>query len=212
LTKKDQKDIANYIKDAIIHGKWKQGERIVETQLCREIKVGRSKVRIALKQLEQEGFIEIIPNSGAVVKKLSQRDMAQIFDIMGALEGLAARVATPVMGKETIDQIEERMVNMEENQDNKFLLFQNNLDFHNLLSSSNNNPWLIDFMTNMRKQTHRMSLQSFHTGGQIKATIKEHRAIVNAIKERKPQRVENLIRKHYQGAKDRLIRFMNASL
>ncbi len=212
MAKKDQEAIVKKIKDAIIRGKWTQGERIVEAQLCRELDVGRSKVRDALRQLDQDGFIDLIPNTGAVVRKLSQRDIAQIYDMMGTLEGLAARVATPMMPEETIAKLEELMTEMEENRENKFQLWQNNFAFHNLLSSSSNNPWLINFMTNIRAQTHRMSLQSFYPEEQVKATLKEHRAIVKAIKERKPQRVESLIRKHYHDAKSRLIRFMNDSL
>jgi DNA-binding GntR family transcriptional regulator len=212
LAKKDKEDIVKNIKDAIIRGKWKQGERIVETRLCRELDVGRSKIREALRQLEQDGFLDIIPNTGAVVRELSQRDIAQIYDMMGTLEGLAARVATPMMPEETIAKLEELTTQMEQNKENKFLLWQNNFAFHNLLSSSSDNSWLIHFMTNIRAQTHRMSLQSFYPEEQVRATLREHRAIVKAIKEQKPQRVENLIRKHYHDAKNRLIRFMNSSL
>jgi DNA-binding GntR family transcriptional regulator len=212
LAKKGTNEIVKYIKDGIIRGKWKQHERIIEAQLCRDLDVGRSKAREALRQLERDAFIDIIPNSGAVVKELSQRDIAQIYDMMGVLEGLAARVATPTMSDELIDELEALESEMEDNSENQFLMWKRNFRFHQILSSSSGNQLLINFMLNIRERTHRMSLQSFYSPEQVRASFREHRGIIKAIKDRKPQKVENLIRKHYHDAKTRLIRFMNASL
>jgi DNA-binding GntR family transcriptional regulator len=212
LTAKRKEEIGAHIKDAIIRGRWKSGERVVEARLCRELGESRSRVRDALRQVAQDGFIDLIPNTGALVKDLSQREIAQIYDLMGALEGLAARVATPTMPDELIDELDALTSEMEDNRLDKFLLWQRNFKFHQLISSSSKNHLLINFMANIRSQTHRMSLQSFYPEEQVRATLREHRAIVNAIRDRKPLRVENIIRKHYQDAKNRLIRFMNSSL
>lgn len=212
MSSKTKEEIVEYVKNAIIRGKLEQGQRIVETHLCKELGEGRSKVREALRQLEQEGFIDIIPHTGAVVRELSQRDIAQIYDLMGTLEGLAARVATPTMPEEIIAQLDGLIAEMEENRENKFMLWKQNFTFHNILSDASKNPWLINFMANIRAQTHRMSLQSFYLEEQVRATLREHRAIVKAIKDRKPLKVENLIRKHYHEAKNRLLRSMNISL
>jgi len=208
----EKDEIVKYVKDAIIRGKLGPGQRIVEMQLCRDLDVGRGKVREALKQLEQEGFLEIIPNAGAIVKKLSQKDIAQIYDLMAVLEGLSMRIATPIISEEDIAKIEDFVVRMEENRENKFLLSHYNLEFHNLLTKLGGNPRLINFMNNIRAQTQRMRLQTFYNEEQVRASLREHRAILKAIKERKPQRVENLIRKHFLDAKDRLIKFINSTL
>lgn len=199
-------EIIQHIKDSIIRGHMEPGQRIVELQLCRELGVYRGKVRAALRHLEQEGFVEIIPHTGAVVKELSQKDIVQIYDIMGVLEGLSMRIATPMISKETIDQIESLVVKMEENRDDKFLLSQYNYEYHRLLTDLGGNDRLSQFMENIRLQTHRMRLQSFYSEEQVEASLQEHREILNAIKDRQPERVEELIRKHYQDAKERLIR------
>lgn len=212
MSPKAKQDIVEQIKDAIIRGKWKSGERIVEAQLCRDLGEGRSRIREALRHVAQDGFIDLIPNTGAVVKDLSQREIAQIYDLMGTLEGLAARVATPTMPEELIGELDALTFEMEENRADKFLLWQRNFKFHQLISNSSKNQLLINFMANIRSQTHRMSLQSFYPEEQVRATLREHRAIVKAIRDRKPQRVENIIRKHYHDAKNRLVRFMNSSL
>jgi DNA-binding GntR family transcriptional regulator len=147
-----------------------------------------------------------------VVKELSQKDIAQIYDIMGVLEGLAVRIATPVIADEDIAKIEDLVVQMEENKDNKFLLSHYNLEFHNLLTRFGGNYRLINFMENIRAQTYRMRLQTFYNEEQVRASLREHRAILKAIQERRPQRAENLVRKHFLDAKDRLIKFINSTL
>ena len=208
----EKEEIAKYIKDAIIRGKLEPGQRVVEAKLCRALNVGRGKVRESLRQLEQEGFIDIIPHSGAVIKEVSQKDISQIYDIMSVLEGLSIRIATPVISDDDIGQIEDLVTKMEENRDNKFILSHYNSEFHRVLTELGGNTRLIAFMENIRAQTHRMRLQTFYNEDQVKASLREHRAILQAIKERKPQRVENLIRKHYLDAKDRLIKYTYRTL
>jgi DNA-binding GntR family transcriptional regulator len=208
-----QKDkVAKHVKEAIIKGNLEPGQRIVEASLCNQYNVGRSKVRDALKQLEQEGYIEITPNVGAVVKEISQKDVAQIYDLMSVLEGLSMRIATLNLTDEQITKLEEINTKMEENEKNKFLLSQYNYEFHVLLTKFGGNSRLIAFMDNIRSQTYQMRLKTFYNEEQVQATLKEHRAIIKAIKERKPQHVENLIRNHYIDAKNRLIKDLNATL
>lgn len=207
-----KEDVVEFIKDAVIRGKIAPGERIVEAQICRDLKVGRSHVREALRHLEQEEFIEIIPHAGAVVKELSQKDVAQIYDLMGVLEGLSMRIATPNISDEEIERIESLANAMEKNVDNKFKLFNANFEFHQRLTALGGNTRLIAFMNRIREQTHRMGLQSFYNTEQIQASIIEHREIVNAVKERDPVKVENLIRNHYLTSKNRLIRYINNTL
>lgn len=204
--------VVEFVKDAVIRGKIAPGEKIVEARLCRDLKVGRSHVREALRHLEQEEFIEIIPHAGAVVKELSQKDVAQIYDLMGVLEGLSMRIATPNLSDEEVEKIEGLAESMEKNRGNKFKLFHANFEFHQYLTALGGNTRLIAFMNRIREQTHRMGLQSFYNAEQVRASVIEHREIVNAVKERDPVRVETLIRNHYLTSKNRLIRYINNTL
>lgn len=207
-----KQEVIEFVKDAVIRGKIQPGEKIVEAQLCRDLNAGRSHVREALRHLEQEEFIEIIPHAGAVVKELSQKDVAQIYDIMGALEGLSMRIATPNVSNEEIGKLESLIEGMEGNLNNKFKLFYGNFEFHQYLTALGGNTRLMAFMNRIREQTHRMGLQSFYNPEQVQASMVEHREIVNAVKERDPMKVENLIRNHYLTSKNRLIRYLNHTL
>jgi DNA-binding GntR family transcriptional regulator len=208
----DREDIIQLVKDAIIRQKYKPGERIVELRLASEYGINRAKVREAMRELAHEGFVEIVPNVGVVVRELSERDISQLWDLMGALEGLAMRIATPLMPEEEIDRIEAVVVEMEEIYQDKFRLSELNYKFHDILTEASDNDRLIEIMYNVRAQTHRARLQTFYFEAQVKASLREHRQILEALRRRQAARVENIIRKHYLDSKHRLIKFLFTTL
>ena len=124
----NKEELVKHIKDDIIRNRLTPGQRIVELQLAKDLQISRNKVREALRILEQEGFVEIIPNTGAVVKELSQKDIVQIYDLMGVLEGLSMRIATPIISREQIAEIEELVEKVQEAKSDPFLLSQRNLN------------------------------------------------------------------------------------
>src|SRR5262249_26988975 len=77
---------------AIISGRFRPGQRLVEKDLCELMKVSRPSVREALRHLESEGLIETVPNRGPVVAMLTRADVVGIYQVRGALEALAARL------------------------------------------------------------------------------------------------------------------------
>lgn len=85
--------VAQEIRSRIITGVYLSGTRLVERDLATEFDVSRSPVREAIRILNQEGFVETLSTRGIVVKKLSQREVEELFDIREALEGLASRLA-----------------------------------------------------------------------------------------------------------------------
>jgi DNA-binding GntR family transcriptional regulator len=206
-----KQEIAEDLKKAIARGVFSPGQRLTEAALCKRYEVGRSLVRDALRHLEQEGFISINPHVGAVVTELSQKDVEQIYDLMGTLEGLAMRVATPIISNKQILKI-ERIVQRMEATTNIFRFFQYNWEFHNVMVQLSENDRLIKLMNNLRAQAHRLSLRSFYNPGQIRASLIEHRKILEAIKETDPLKVEKLIREHYLRSKNRLIKYLSRSL
>jgi len=205
-------ELTEYIKDAIIRENFLPGQRLVEIEICEKYNVGRSRVREALRHLAQEGYIEIIKHRGAIVRELTQKDIAQNNDIVGVLEGLAARIAVPTIKDGDILKIEKIMDDIKDNKDNYLKVFEYNDKFHRLLMSLSENDKLINLLETLYGHIRRSSLQSFYNQEQIQATISEHDAILDTIKERNPTKVENLIREHYTSSKNRLLRTMNRTL
>jgi DNA-binding GntR family transcriptional regulator len=207
-----KEDITEHIKDAIIRCVYQPGEKIVEAQICKVLGVGRSRVREAFHQLEQEDFIQRIPNASPVVKKLSQKDISQIWDLLGVLEGLSMRIATPTLSDKDIKQIEGLVEKMEQYQNSKFRMYDFNMKFHQFLTELGGNTRLISFVSNLREQARRMSLESFYNPQPIESSLREHRSILDAVKERQPLEAERLIREHYLTSKNRLLSYINNTL
>jgi DNA-binding GntR family transcriptional regulator len=204
--------VVKFIKNAIIQGKFSPNERIVEARLCRDLGVGRSVVRDALRYLEQGGFLRIVKHKGATVKELSQTEIMQNYDIMGVLEGLALRIAVPMMTDKDREEIEKIIRELEDNIGDKFKLFNCNYKFHKLLASLSRNDRLISLLDTIYAQTRRSTLQSFYNQEQIEVTIREHRKIFEAIRKGDARGAENLIRDHYLSSKNRLLRTLNRTL
>lgn len=207
-------DILEYVKRQVANGTLKPGQRVNEAQLCRQLNTGRARVREALKQLAHEDFLEVIPYRGAFVKEISQKDIAQIYDIMGALEGLALRVAAPHISEAQLAEAEDLIREMERNKANAERAFQVNLKFHEFLTALSGNERLADIVNQIKDHAdvNRMGLQSFYHSEQVMVSIAEHRAILGAVRERQPAKVERLVRKHYMDARDRLIKYILGTL
>ena len=81
------------IRDDILNGKYKENEELKEVAIGQELGVSRTPVREALRQLELEGLVQIIPNRGAFVTGIQAQDVRDIYMIRARLEGLCARWA-----------------------------------------------------------------------------------------------------------------------
>jgi len=99
-------EILTRLRDHIVEGNIADGGRVPERQLCEMLGISRTPLREALKVLASEGLVELLPNRGARVRPLSERDLNELFDVMGGLEGLAGRLACENITDAEIAEIE----------------------------------------------------------------------------------------------------------
>jgi len=209
---KAPQDIVRELMTAIATGTtFKPDQRLVELQLCDLFGVKRSKIREALRKLEHDGFVKITRNIGAVVAKFSRRDIEQIYDLLGVLDGMAVRVATPFIAPEQLKSLDNILHEMESTDDPSLFSNYNN-EFHALLNSFSENNRLMKITENLRLNVSAMGFRSFFAPGQISASINDHRKIIEAIRENKPEKAERIMRQHLIDAKKRLIGWMYKSL
>lgn len=203
--------IVEDIKVGIASGRFKPGQRLVEVHLSNVLDVTRSKIREALRKLEQDGFVEIIPNVGARVAEFSQKDIEHIYDLMSIIEGLAVRVITPFLTDEQLKKIEALIHKLEAaHKPTQFFKLNNKL--HSFLITLSENDHLIRLAENFMFRIRCLNLQCLFSPGQMAASVKEHRKIFEAMKERKAAKAEQLMRNHLLYAKNRLIKYLNKSL
>src|SRR5574340_89251 len=105
--------IVDFIKDAIISGTLKPGERVPEQEIAENFGISRTPIREAFRQLESEGFITVTPRKGAVVSPITDRDVSEFYDIKSLLEGYAARTACAKLTSREIKRLETLNAQME---------------------------------------------------------------------------------------------------
>lgn len=195
------------LREAIITGKLSPGERLMEIQMAEEMGVSRTPVREAIRKLELEGLVVMIPRKGAYVAGLSLKDIADVFEIRGALEGLAAELAAERITEEELEGLERYLVKISEETESGDLskVVETDTDFHSLIYSASRNQRLTQIINNLREQIQRFRKTSLSYPGRMKVAVEEHRKIVEAISARNGELARNLAHEHIENAENSMM-------
>jgi DNA-binding GntR family transcriptional regulator len=169
------------LREAIISGVLEPGERLMEIQLAEEMGVSRTPVREAIRKLELEGFVVMIPRKGAYVAGVSHKDVADVFEIRSALEGLAAGLAAERITEEEIEQMERLLLYRQGEAITLDDIVEADTGFHALVYKASRNDRLIQILENLRENIQRFRATSLAVPGRLKDAIDEHRGIVEAL-------------------------------
>lgn len=195
------------IREAILDGRFKEGDRLVETDISQAMGVSRTPVREALRQLEVEGLAVNIPRRGTIVKGLSIEDANQIYDIREVLEGLAARTACfNISRKNLLDlrQVVNQMdISIKTNDMNEYNKLHE--QFNSIIINSCGNSKVIDYLENINEYLINLRRISLETMEGRKSALKEHEMILEALEKGDGNLAENRTREHIKNAKERFI-------
>ena len=192
------------LREAIVTGKLKPGERIVEDRVCAELGVSRSPLREALRRLEGEGLVSILPRRGAVVTEVTDRDGVNLFAVREVLEGLAARQAARHITADELAELENicrEMADRIEAKDAAHIVVLNT-QFHDLIAKASRNRWARDFLAAIRAQTRRIYRSSIESPGRAPNSLAEHLLILDVLKTGDSEAAERLAREHVGKARD----------
>jgi DNA-binding GntR family transcriptional regulator len=187
------------LREAIVSGVLEPGERLMEIQLAEELGVSRTPVREAIRKLELEGFVVMIPRKGAYVAGVSYKDVKDVFEIRAALEGLAAGLAAEKVTDQELEGL-ERALHYEKEPDTLEEMVQTDTDFHALLYKASRNERLIGILANLREQIQRFRSTSLAVPGRLKYAIQEHREIVDAVARHDVEEAQALATAHIENA------------
>ncbi|KYO67284.1 GntR family transcriptional regulator [Thermovenabulum gondwanense] len=188
------------LREAIISGELKPGERLMEVQLAEEMGVSRTPVREAIRKLELEGLVVMVPRKGAYVAGLSMKDAADVFEVRQSLEGLAAALAAERITDEEIESLERVLLEINDaaEKNDLDLIIQKDAEFHNILFKASRNDRLVQIISNLKEQIDRFRIQSFENPGRLKKLMEEHKKIVEAITERNVEKAKKLAEEHIE--------------
>lgn len=199
--------VLDAIREAIINGSLKPRERLMEIQLAEELGVSRTPIREALRKLELEGFIVMLPRKGAYVADVSFKDIADVFEIRAALESLAAGLAAERITDEELEEMERHLVEKADAiaRHDMTQLVEVDTKFHELVYRASRNDRLSLIINNLREQIQRYRSTSLAYPGRMKQSLEEHRAIVEAIQSRDSQLARQLALEHIENAESSMI-------
>jgi DNA-binding GntR family transcriptional regulator len=201
---KDQAYLA--IKRAILTLQLKPGEALVETDLAQQLGISKTPVRTALHELEREGLVTKVLYKGTYVREVTLRDVREIFQLRAVLEGLAARLATPLFEESDLvhaRQLLERMKSALEMGDRP-LASQYGAQFHYLILQQADNERLQLIWHNLDDHTQRFRLMSDQISGRLEKSVGEHFAILEALERRDPDLAEERLKAHLHSVLDEL--------
>ena len=175
--------VFNNLRDAILKGELQPGERLLENQLADKLGVSRTPVREALRMLEQENLVALMPRKGAQVLDLSADDIKNVLEIRSALEAVGVRHACRNMKKEVLEELKKYNLLFEKAFEDKDYdeVAKNDEKFHDLILASTNNVKLVQILNNMRAQVGRYRMAYLKVFETRTAIINHHRGIIEAI-------------------------------
>ncbi|MGA1846560.1 GntR family transcriptional regulator [Deferribacter abyssi] len=203
-TKPLREKIADKIRTDIIKGVYKDGDRLVEPKLAEMLGISRTPIREALRQLESEGFVEIIPRKGAIVKTMTLEDIDNLYVIKANLEGLAARQAVKYIKDKDIDEmskINQRffyIANKSSDIVEEYLKY--NIDFHNIFIKLSHNEKLVEILEGLSKNFQRIKGMLITKTDRALNAYEEHNEIIKAFKSRNEELVELKVRWHIENS------------
>lgn len=186
------------VREDILSGKYAKNEELKEATIGAELGVSRTPVREALRQLELEGLVTIIPNKGAYVTGISLKDTHDIYVIRSYLEGLAARWACEHITDHEIDDLEEIVYLSEFHAKKQHYEQIVELDnkFHECIYRASGSKILEHELTRFHHYVERIRKKSLGKEDRAVKSNEEHTAILNAIRNRDGELAERLAHEH----------------
>lgn len=171
------------LRHAIIHGEFEPGERLMEITLANRLGVSRTPVREAIRMLELEGLVVMIPRKGAEVARITKKDLRDALEIRMALEELAVTLACQRIDAEGKNKLKKACISFREAIGSKLVpsIVDSDVHFHDVIFEATKNPRLVTLAQNLREQVYRYRVEYVKDFGYHDKLVSEHDAITNAI-------------------------------
>lgn len=206
--------IYSTLREAILEGLLPAGERLAELQLAGLFKRSRTPVREAILRLESEHLADRSGRRGFVVCGITQEEILEVYAVREVIDGLAARLAAQGCLPTDLDHLawlNRRLRKAAEERDLR-LMVELNLEFHEAVARASRNALLLQFMRQIHDWVRRFSETTFSYGRRAAEALKEHEALVEALKRRDSDAAEQIARAHMARAMEVRVMMQQSSL
>ncbi len=199
--------VFDYLKNAIISGELKPGERLMEIAIANQLGVSRTPVREAIRRLEKEQFVEMIPRKGAYVASTTIKDILDVLEVRRLLEGFATAKAAERMTEEELARItvthKSFLKAVEENDTEALIIYDN--EFHERIFEASDNSKLIELTKSLSEQVQRHRLSYFNEFRDYDELKEWHEKIFEAIVNKDSKVASEVAQKHVELIEKRVI-------
>ena len=179
--------VFNTLRKAILRGELKPGERLMEIQLAERLGVSRTPIREAIRKLELEGLVIMIPRKGAEVADITEKSLRDVLEVRKALEELAVQLACEKITQEELEELEQAGENFKKvlNRSKDITeVAEADVRFHDVIYMATDNQKLIHLLNKLREQMYRYRVEYLKNPDVHEQLIQEHEEIVYHIKRR----------------------------
>ena len=175
--------VFNTLRQAILRGELKPGERLMEIQLANKLGVSRTPIREAIRKLELEGLVLMIPRKGAEVAEITEKNMRDVLEVRKALEDLAVQLACDKITKEEIEEMKKAAEDFKKILKSKDIteIAEADVRFHDIIYMATDNQKLIQLLNNLREQMYRYRIEYLKKKECYPQLLNEHQTIIDAI-------------------------------
>lgn len=200
--------VFNTLRQAILRGELKPGERLMEIALANRLGVSRTPVREAIRMLELEGLVIMIPRRGAQVAQITEQDLNDVLEVRLGLEELAVRFACERITDEEIKALGLAVKEFEKKMSNNDLSAQAEADvkFHEIIYGATHNRRLVQIINNIREQMYRYRIEYLKDVESRKTLVKEHYEICDALKRRDAESAVEKMCIHIRNQQEAILR------
>lgn len=198
-------EIENILRQRILKGQYGIGERIKENQVADELKVSRTPIREAFKQLEKEGLIHSVPNRGSFAMGFTKQDIQDLYEVRAAVEVLAVERAVSAITDEelsTMQGIYDMMEFYTEKRASKKIL-ELNRAFHGIIYNASESRFLSQVLKSYQSYVEQTRKVTVYNDENLAQIFKEHGEILEALKNRDLKKSLEKTREHLNNSKIR---------
>ena len=188
--------VAERLRQRIVSHQLGAGSWIDEQALALEFGISRTPLREALKVLAAEGLVTMKLRRGAYVTEVSQRDLTEVFHLLGLLESDAAGTVALTADPRQLAELEALHRELESRADDRDRFFAANERFHTEVLAIAGNRWASQVVADLRKVMKLNRHHSLFKGGRLEASLREHAEIMAALKSRDADLARRLMRQH----------------
>ena len=190
--------VFNTLRQAILKGELAPGERLMEIQLAEKLGVSRTPIREAIRKLELEGLVLMIPRKGAEVAKISEKSLRDVLEVRRSLEELAIELACQRMSEEELVDLEQaqRAFRQAISQGMAMSIAETDEHYHDIIYQGTCNDKLVQMLNNLREQMYRYRLEYIKDEDKRQVLLVEHEHILAALKGRNIAEAKTAMREH----------------